>query len=557
MTTEPPFVPTGPTAHVDTFVRDRLPPADLWPRLDFSRLPTLRAYPPRINACRSLLDTWVAAGHGPNPALVHGDTVWSYAELHDRVQRIARTLVDRLGVKPGNRVLIRGPNNPMTAACWLAVIRAGAVAVATMPLLRARELAHMVAKAEIQHALCDARLVDELERARDLDPRLATIGTYTPGGEGDASLDRALPGASGGFDPVDTAADDPALIAFTSGTTGQPKGTVHFHRDVVAMCDCFPPAVLDPKPTDVYIGTPPLAFTFGLGALLCFPLRRGASTVLVEKPDPQGLLETIARHRCTALFTAPTMYRAMLEHDPGQAVRSVRACVSAGEHLLRSTFDAWTAATGRNPVDGLGTTEMIHIFLSAPVGEIRPGTIGRAIPGYDVTVLDETGQVAAPDQAGQLAVRGPTGCRYLDDEERQLKYVRDGWNLPGDVCIRDADGYIRYQARADDMIVSSGYNISGPEVEDALLSHPAVRECAVVGVPDAARGNIVKAFVVLRDPSAASDALTQSLQAHVKEEIAPYKYPRAVEFIADLPRTKTGKVQRFKLRDAPQAQRTP
>lgn len=540
--------PTGPTAHIDTFVRDRLPPPESWPQLDYSGLPILAAYPSRINASVALVDDQVAGGHGDRPALVQGDSMWTYAQLLDRVQRIAHVLATRMGVRPGQRVLLRGPNNPMMAACWLAVLRVGGIAVATMPLLRAKELAFMVDRARIDHALCDARLLEDMEGCQRQAPRLRTVLAFTPYGEGDAPLDHALASAPAGFPAVGTAADDPALIAFTSGTTGQPKGTVHFHRDILAMCDCYPPAVLQTGPHDVYVGTPPLAFTFGLGALLCFPLRHGACAALVETPSADALIETIERHRCTALFTAPTMYRNLIDRDCRARLSSLARCVSAGEHLARSTYDAWLDATGIPQLDGLGTTEMIHIFVSAAPRDVRPGAIGRAVPGYEVTVLGEDGQPAPIGAPGQLAVRGPTGCRYLDDEDRQRSYVRAGWNLPGDVCTRDEDGYVWYQARSDDMIVSAGYNISGPEVEDALLTHPAVRECAVVGVPDPTRGNIVKAFVVLRDPKLATDHTRTLLQSHVKSEIAPYKYPRAVDFIDQLPRTKTGKIQRFKLR---------
>ncbi len=540
--------PGGKSAHIDTFTRDNLPPRELWPNLEFSTLPELAAYPSRMNAAVELIERHVVTGKGERTAILFGDTVWSYAELNDRANRIACVLTEDMGLVTGNRVLLRAPNNPMLAAAWLGVLKAGGVCVATMPLLRARELAAIIDKAQISHALCDQDLADELSAAQNAAPTLQNIRHFSAAGDGDAELDKQMAATSSGFTAVDTAADDPALIAFTSGTTGQPKGTVHFHRDVLAMCDCFPKHVFDAAPDDIYTGTPPLAFTFGLGALLAFPLRYGAAVALIDKPSPDALLETIARHKCTALYTAPTMYRALTERAGDADLSSLTKCVSAGEHLPKPVFDDWQNATGLKIIDGIGATEMIHIFISASGDDIRPGATGRAVPGYEACILDDDGNALPPGEAGHLAVRGPTGCRYLDNIERQKSYVKDGWNLPGDLYRQDEDGYFWYQARADDMIVSAGYNISGPEVEAVLLDHPSVGECAVVGAPDPERGQIVKAFIALRDDVSPSGKLTKELQDYVKGEIAPYKYPRAIEFVDAIPRTQTGKVQRFKLR---------
>jgi len=519
--------------------------------MDYSALPELKAYPNRINAARELLDRHVGAGRGSRPAIWFEDKVWSYAELKDRSDRIARVLTTEFGLVPGNRVLLRGPNNPMMAACWFAVLKAGGIAVATMPLLRARELVFILEKAQIRLALCDAALADEMEAARARTNIVERVGYFTRLGDASlsaADLDRQMARVGSGFEPVDTAADDTALIAFTSGTTGQPKGTMHFHRDVMAMCDCFPRYVFKGSPDDIYTGSPPLAFTFGLGAVLCFPMRFGAGTVLLEKFSPDAILETIQRYRVTALYTAPTGYRAMTELAAKFDLSSLRKCVSAGETLALPTFEGWRDATGIKIIDGLGSTEMLHIFVSASGDEIKPGATGKAIAGYQAEVMDDDGNVLPPGKFGNLAVRGPTGCRYLDDPARQCSYVRHGWNFPGDIYARDEDGYFHYQARADDMIVSAGYNISGPEVEAVLLDHPKVRECAVVASPDAERGFVVKAFVVARQPGEANAATVKELQDFVKAEIAPYKYPRAIEFVEMLPRTETGKVQRFRLR---------
>ena len=533
------------TAHVDTFARDNLPPRTRWPELIFE-LPELR-YPRRMNCAAELLDRAVAQGHGERIVLRAADGQCTYAQLLAQANRIANVLVREMGLKPGNRVLLRGPNNPLMAACWFAVMKAGGVCVATMPLLRAKELTDIVNKAEVSHALCDRRLDAELKAALPACPTLRSIAYwYDDAPDGLDALAARQPPT---FGNVATLAEDVALIAFTSGTTGKPKGTVHFHRDVIAMCDCFPRSCLNAAPEDIFCGTPPLAFTFGLGGMLCFPMRFGASVVLAEKLAADSLLETVQRFRASVLFTAPTMFRAAAPLVPQFDLRSLKKCVSAGEALPDATRQLFKQATGIEIIDGLGSTEMIHIFISHTPERVRRGATGYAIPGYRATVLDEEGRQCRPGVVGRLAVKGPTGCRYLADE-RQRQYVQNGWNLTGDAYSMDADGYFFYQARTDDMIISAGYNIAGPEVEGALLTHAAVAECGVVGVPDAERGTVVKAFVVLRPGFAPSPTLTAKLQEHVKQSIAPYKYPRAIEYRDALPRTETGKLQRFKLRPA-------
>jgi 2-aminobenzoate-CoA ligase len=540
-----------PSAHVDTFARDNLPPKERWPELTFASS-GLR-YPDRMNAAAELLDRAVSEGDGDRIALRNDDAVCTYAQLQTHVNRIANVLRHELGLVPGNRVLLRAANHPMMAACWLAVVKAGLVAVATMPLLRARELAVIIAKARVDAALCDARLPDELAtawpegRQRTLMFNTGFDADPVAAGPAPRSLDVLCRSADDRFAACDTAADDVALIAFTSGTTGKPKGTMHFHRDVIAMCDLFPPAILEPGPDDVFCGTPPLAFTFGLGGMLCFPLRARASVVLLERLTPQSLLGAIARHRATICFTAPTFYRQMAEAAKDHDLRSLVKCVSAGEALPDATRTRWREATGIEMIDGIGSTEMIHIFISAAPEDVRRGAIGRAVPGYEARIVDDEMKTLPPGTVGMLAVRGPTGCRYLADE-RQSVYVKDGWNLPGDTFTMDADGYFAYVARADDMILSAGYNIAGPEVEEALLEHPAVAECAVIGAPDEERGQIVQAFVVLKPELTASADLARALQDHVKATIAPYKYPRDIRFVDSLPRTETGKLQRFRLR---------
>ena len=532
------------TAHVDTFARDNLPPRKDWPELIFD-LPELK-YPARMNCAAELLDGALARGWRDRVAIRAPDGQCTYGQLLAQANRIARVLVEDMGLKPGNRVLLRGPNNPMMAACWFGVFKAGGVVVGTMPLLRAKELTEIVRKAAVTHALCDKRLGAELVATQLACPTLKSIKYWYDDDAG--SLESLCATKAGSFRNVDTSAEDPALIAFTSGTTGTPKGTVHFHRDVIAMCDCFPRSCLKPAKEDVFCGTPPLAFTFGLGGMLCFPLRFGASTVLLERLSPDGLLEAIQKFKATVCFTAPTFYRQMAQIAKNHNLKSLRKCVSAGEALPDATRQLFRKATGIEIIDGIGATEMIHIFISHTPESARRGATGYAIPGYKATVLDAGGKPCAPGVVGRLAVKGPTGCRYLADE-RQKVYVHKSWNVTGDAYAMDKDGYFFYQARTDDMIVSAGYNIAGPEVEGALLTHEAVAECGVVGVPDEERGQVVKAWVVLKPGYQRTEAVGKMLQDYVKNAIAPYKYPRAVEFVDTLPRTETGKLQRFKLRN--------
>ncbi|MFD4865437.1 AMP-binding protein [Streptomyces sp. NPDC058412] len=528
------------SAHVDTFCRDRLPPFAQWPELHFD-LPELD-YPDRLNCAQRLLDDAVARWGADRPCLLSPTERWTYGDLLERANQVAQVLTEDFGLVPGNRVLLRGPNNPWLVATWLGVLKAGGVAVTTMPLLRASELAELNGISRPTVAVCDHRYLDELTAIGAPGPAVLAYG-----GLGEEDLVARCAAKDGRFSGVATAADDVALIAFTSGTTGRPKATLHFHRDVLANADTFSRHVLRPHQDDVFTGTPPLAFTFGLGGLVVFPLSVGAATLLVEQAAPQQLADLVEEHGVTVLFTAPTAYRAIMAAGAARQLSGLRRCVSAGEALPAAVWEEFHAATGLRIIDGIGATEMLHVFISASDGEIRPGSTGRPVPGYRARVVDEAGEPVPDGQPGFLAVTGPTGCRYMEDP-RQTVYVRDGWNITGDTYVRDADGYFWYVARSDDMIVSSGYNIAGPEVEKALATHPYVEECGVVGAPDDKRGMVVKAYVILR-PGVASDAATvKELQDHVKRTVAPYKYPRAVEFVTDLPRTSNGKLQRAELR---------
>jgi 2-aminobenzoate-CoA ligase len=529
------------SAHVDTFTRENLPPQEAWPEFLFA-LPELK-YPSRLNCAAELLDRHVEAGNGARRCIVTDTETWTYADLLKRSNQVAHVLVEDAGLVAGNRVLLRGPNNPWLVAAWFGVLKAGGVAVTTMPLLRAGELRTVAEIAEIKIAVCDHRFAADLEAAAI--PGLATL-LY--GGSRQDDLTQLAAGKPAQLENVATAADDVCMLAFTSGTTGKPKATMHFHRDVLAIADTFSLRVLRPTPDDLFAGSPPLAFTFGLGQAVVFPLRAGAATYLLEQPSPTALLAAVEAHRITVLATAPTAYRAMIPDLGAVQVASLRACVSAGETLPKATWEAVHQASGIRLIDGIGSTEMLHIFISAAGDEIRPGSTGRAVPGYVAEVHDEDGRRVPVGELGRLAVKGPTGCRYLRGD-RQAAYVRNAWNITGDVYAQDADGYFHYQARADDMIISSGYNIAGPEVEEALLRHPGVAETAVIGVPDADRGMIVKAVVVLRQGAELGGEPAKTLQDFVKSQIAPYKYPRVIEFTDALPRTATGKLQRFRLRD--------
>ena len=536
-----------PSAHEDTYSRDNLPDMAHWPDLLLDGF----TYPDKINVGSELTDKMVENGFGDHTALIGNGRRRSYKELTDWTNKLARTLVDDLGVRPGNRVLIRSANNPAMVACWLAATKAGAVVVNTMPMLRAGELSAIVDKAEISHALCDTRLMDEITSCAKTSKFLKTVVGFDGTSNHDAELDRLALEKPVQFDAVQTAQDDVALLGFTSGTTGDPKATMHFHRDLLIIADGYAREVLQVTSEDVFVGSPPLAFTFGLGGLAIFPLRFGAAATLLETASPPNMIEIIEKFKATVCFTAPTAYRAMLQAmEEGADLSSLRAAVSAGETLPAPVFHDWKEKTGKPMLDGIGATEMLHIFISNRFEDHKASCTGKPVTGYEAKVIDENGDEVAPGTVGRLAVRGPTGCRYLCDE-RQANYVKEGWNITGDSFVMDEDGYFHFAARNDDMIVSAGYNIAGPEVEAALLSHPMVAECGVVAAPDEARGYIVQAHVVLMEGVPKDISTIKALQDHVKAAIAPYKYPRDVRFLDALPKTATGKIQRFALREQP------
>jgi 2-aminobenzoate-CoA ligase len=534
----------GPSGHVDEFTRDNLPPFDTWPELLLDGFD----YPEWLNAGYELSDRMVEKGFGDHVALIGNGRRRTYKELADWTNRIAHALVENFGIKPGNRVLIRSGNNPAMIACWLAVTKVGAVAVNTMPMLRAGELSKIIDKAEISFALCDTRLLEELVAAAKTSGFLKQVVGFDGTANHDAELDRIALNKPVRFEPVKTGRDDVALLGFTSGSTGVPKATMHFHRDILIIADAYAKEVLQVTPDDVFVGSPPIAFTFGLGGLVVFPLRFGASTALLENASPKNMVEIIQDYGATISFTAPTAYRAMLAAmAEGADLSSLRIAVSAGETLPGPIFEEWTRKTGKPILDGIGSTELLHIFISNRVSDARPNCTGKPLAGYEARVVDDGMNEVPRGAIGKLAVRGPIGCRYLADR-RQADYVGNGWNLTGDSFIQDEEGYFHFAARSDDIILSAGYNIAGPEVEAALLSHADVLECAVIGKPDADRGHIVQAHVVLTPGAVASDLLVKTLQDHVKAVIAPYKYPRSIVFTDALPKTESGKIQRFRLK---------
>ena len=534
----------GISAHADEFTRRNLPPPALWPQFTSG----IEAYPDRLNAAVELTDAMVEKGFGDRTALIGQGRARTYSELTLWSNQLANALQREYGVRPGERVMIRSANNPAMVACWLAVTKVGAVAVNTMPMLRAKELQQVIDKASVTLVLCDARLLEELSTCVDVSGQAVRVVAFDGTASQEEALDRAALAQPGVFNALATSQDDVALLGFTSGTTGQPKATMHFHRDLLAVCDSYAKEVLQVQSTDVFVGSPPLAFTFGLGGLTLFPLRYGACAVLLENASPPNLIDIIQRYKATICFTSPTAYRAMLAAmDTGVDLSSLRVAVSAGETLPAPTYNDWLAKTGKPMLDGIGSTEMLHIFISNRLDDSKPGCTGKPVTGYEAKILGKDGKEAPIGQPGALAVRGLTGCRYLDDP-RQAKYVQNGWNITGDTFYQDDQGYFYFVARNDDMIISGGYNISGPEVEAALMSHEAVAECAVVASPDEARGSLVCAHVVLRNGWTDSDATTKVLQEHVKATIAPYKYPRRIVFTAALPKTATGKIQRFVLR---------
>ena len=536
-----------PSGHTDSFARDNLPAPEHWPDMLLDGF----TYPERLNVGVELTDAMVNRGYGDRIALIGNGRRRTYKELADWTNRLARAMVENLGLKPGNRVLIRSANNPAMVACWLAATKAGAVVVNSMPMLRAGELAALVNKAEISHALCDTRLMDEMTACAKTSPFLKSVVGFDGTSNHDAELDRLALEKPVNYDAVDTAQDDVALLGFTSGTTGTPKATMHFHRDLLIIADGYAREILGVVPDDVFVGSPPLAFTFGLGGLAIFPLRFGAAATLLENASPPNMIEIIEKYKATVCFTAPTAYRAMLSAmDQGADLSSLRAAVSAGETLPAPVFEDWKRKTGKPMLDGIGATEMLHIFISNRFDDHRAACTGKPVIGYEAKIVDQDGEEVSRGIVGRLAVRGPTGCRYLADD-RQAVYVKDGWNITGDSFSMDEDGYLHFAARNDDMIVSAGYNIAGPEVEAALLSHPFVAECAVVGKPDTQRGTIVQAHVVLTKDVPKNVSTIKLLQEHVKAKIAPYKYPRDIQFIAALPKTPTGKIQRFALREKP------
>ena len=535
-----------PSSHIDTFIIDNMPPENLWPEMDYSVLSELASYPERMNVATELLDKMAAQGCADKPIIYFKDEIWTYEDLMHYSNQIANVLVEDYGMVSGERILLRSGNHPMLIASWFAILKAGGIAIATMPVLRERELVYMIKKAKVNLAISDIKLAEDIEAAGRQTDDLRNILYF--GSEDYDSLNKAMANKSSTFDNIDTSACDPCVIGFTSGSTGTPKGTLHFHRDILAVADTFIRYVVKIRSDDIVCGSPQIAFLYGLCAYMTDTMRFGASTVVVERATPEVLLETIEKYKATVCFSTPSGYKLMLDEIGKYDTSSLRLCIAGGEPLAPAVFHQWEEKTGVKIINGLGISELLHIFISASGDDIRPGLIGKAVPGFEVRVVDENFNDTLPGEIGQMIVKGPNGCRYLDDIERQKSYIRDGWNLSGDLCIRDEEGYFSYEARTDDMILTGGYNVSGLEVEVVLMEHEAVREVAVVGSPDKDRGQIVKAFIELKDKNLAGEDLITELQNFVKSQISAFKYPRAIEFLGGLPHTPTGKIQRGALR---------
>ena len=535
-----------PSSHIDTFIIDNMPPENLWPEMDYSVLSELASYPERMNVATELLDKMAAQGCADKPIIYFKDEIWTYENLMHYSNQIANVLVEDYGMVSGERILLRSGNHPMLIASWFAILKAGGIAIASMPVLRERELVYMIKKAKVNLAISDKKLAEDIEAAGRQTEDLRNILYF--GSEDHDSLNKTMANKSSTFDNIDTSACDPCVIGFTSGSTGTPKGTLHFHRDILAVADTFIRYVVKIRSDDIVCGSPQIAFLYGLCAYMTDTMRFGASTVVVERATPEVLLETIEKYKATVCFSTPSGYKLMLDEIGKYDTSSLRLCIAGGEPLAPAVFHQWEEKTGIKIINGLGISELLHIFISASGDDIRPGLIGKAVPGFEVRVVDENFNDTLPGEIGQMIVKGPNGCRYLDDIERQKSYIRDGWNLSGDLCIRDEEGYFSYEARTDDMILTGGYNVSGLEVEAVLMEHEAVREVAVVGSPDKDRGQIVKAFIELKDKNLAGEDLITELQNFVKSQISAFKYPRAIEFLGGLPHTPTGKIQRGALR---------
>ena len=524
----------------DNFAQNNLPEPSFQPDYLFLDLPQFN-HPENLNCVERLLDDHIANGKGSNVCLKTFSETWTYNDLFEKSNQIAHVLVDDLGLQPGNRVLLRSCNNPMMVACWFAILKVGGIVVATMPLLRSKELKTLIDCAEISHVICDSSLADEINLVKS--DFLKSVSFYRNG-----SIDELMQSKPKTFQNYNTKADDVAIIGFTSGTTGNPKMTAHYHKDILNICEAFPNYSLQPTENDIFTGSPPIGFTFGLGGLVLFPMYFGASSFLIEKPSPDVLLEVIQNEKITICFTAPTAWRILTEKSKDYDLSSLRRCISAGETLPFKIWEDWYNATGLKIIDGIGATEMLHIFISSNQENMKPGSTGIAITGYEAKIIDKNGNDVPYDSPGRLAVRGITGCKYLNRPEKQQEYVENGWNITGDIFKQDQDGYFWFVARGDDMIISSGYNIAAIEVESVLLTHNEILECAVVGLPDEERGMLVCANIVLKNQANASTELAKNIQNWFKENAAPYKYPRVINFLDKLPKTETGKIQRFKLK---------
>jgi len=501
------------------------------------------------NAADDLLGRNLKGGHGDKVAVIDRDGTHTYAALADRVDRFASLLRAR-GLAMEQRVLLCLLDTVDFPTCFLGAIKAGLVPVPVSTMLTPEDYAYLLADSRARMLVVSEELSSVLEPGIDDSPFLDQV--LVAGGDGADSLSGAIDGADAAFETAPTRPDDVAFWLYTSGTTGKPKGAMHVHSSLGATAQCYAGPVLGLSNEDIVFSAAKLFFAYGLGNALTFPFSVGATAVLLaDRPTPEAVLQVLSAHRPTLFFGVPTLYAMMLNAGqvPSVEESALRLCVSAGEALPENLLLRWREQTGVDILDGIGSTEMLHIFMSNRVGEVKPGTSGVPVAGYQARLLDENRSPVADGEIGDLYVSGPSSAiAYWNLRNRSRRTFQGDWTLTGDKYLREADGSYRCCGRSDDMLKVGGIFVSPVEVENALMSHPKVAEAAVVGAADRDRLIKPKAFVVLGEDEGDCAAMADELIAFVRERLADYKRPRWVEFVTELPKTATGKIQRYKLR---------
>ncbi len=531
------------------------PPRELWPRfgLDF---PEAREWPAKLNIAEVLVDDNLK--RGDKPAILYEDRQIKYRELQLMINKFGNAL-KVLDVKPYDRVMLRLPNIPEFIVSSLAVQKLGAVSVPTFTLLKAKELSYIASDCEAKVLITTPSLLEDVEKAKG---ELKTIRHIVLADAKPSEVEAPYIAfdylmddfkEATGLEPVRVDQDEVTLLLYTSGTTGPPKGCIHTHRHYLAVADCYAKNVLQAREDDVWGGPPTMAFAYGHTGLICNPLRHGATTSLVGSGrfEPASMFQLIEKHGISVFYGVPTAYRTMvaLKHERGKYdFSSLRVCVTAGEPCPPSLYYTIKEFFGCEVLEHMGCTELFNGFISTRFGQVKPGSMGLAVPGYDVRILGDDGNEVKTGEVGHLAVAGPIGIRYWKLPEKQAESVRNGWNHTGDMAYKDEEGFFWFASRSDDIIKTAAYRVSPHEVEEALIKHGAVAEAGVIGVPDLERGQIIKAFIVLKPDHKPSSRLEEELRVFVKDQIAPYKAPKEVEFVKELPKTETGKIRRAELK---------